>query len=129
MKEKIMVTAAVFGALAVAAGAFGAHGLQQVLSAKNLEVWKTAVQYQFYHAFALLFLATIAKYRTVLIKHTYWLFTTGTILFSGSLYLIACSDVLGWKAASVVGPVTPAGGLLLIAGWVTLGFAAYKRNN
>ena len=129
MKEKIILTAAIFGGLAVIAGAFGAHALQQALSPKNLDVWKTAVQYQFYHCFALLFLATIAKYRTPLIKHTYWLFTGGIVLFSGSLYLISCRDLLGWKAAGVIGPVTPAGGLLLIAGWVTLGFAAFKRNN
>ncbi len=129
MKEKIILTAAIFGGLAVIAGAFGAHALQQTLSPKNIEIWKTAVQYQFYHTFALLFLATIARYKTSLIKHAYWLFSLGIILFSGSLYLLACRDLIGWKSAEVIGPVTPAGGLLLIAGWIILAFAAFKKNN
>ena len=129
MKEKIILTASVFGGLAVIAGAFGAHALQQALSPKNIETWKTAVQYQFYHTFALLFLATIARYKTSLIKHAYWLFSFGIILFSGSLYLLACRDLLGWKSAEVIGPVTPAGGLLFIAGWITLAFAAFKKNS
>ncbi len=59
MKKRIIITASVFGILAVVAGAFGAHGLQGSLSPKNMEVWHTAVQYQFYHVFALLFLSTL----------------------------------------------------------------------
>ncbi len=127
MKRKIIITAAIFGALAVIAGAFGAHGLQGLLSAKYLDVWHTAVQYQFYHVFALLFLSIIVTANDNLINACYYLFTWGIIFFSGSLYLLSCSELLGWDWLIFMGPVTPLGGLLFIAGWVVLGIAAYKN--
>lgn len=124
MKRRIIITAAIFGALAVIAGAFGAHGLEGKLSAKYLDVWHTAVQYQFYHVFALLFLSLIATTNNKLINTCYYLFTWGIIFFSGSLYLLSCSELLGWDWLIFMGPVTPLGGLLFIAGWITLGIAA-----
>jgi uncharacterized membrane protein YgdD (TMEM256/DUF423 family) len=126
MKKRIIVTAAIFAAIAVIAGAFGAHGLEGKLSPKSLEVWHTAVQYQFYHVFALLFLATLARYKSILLTNCYYLFTFGIIFFSGSLYLLACSDLLKWEWLPVMGPITPLGGLLFIAGWVVLAIAAIK---
>ena len=126
MKKKIIITASIFGALEVIAGAFGAHGLQGKLSPKNMEVWHTAVQYQFYHVFALLFLSTLTRFKTRLVGHCYYLFTLGIVLFSGSLYLLACSELLDWSWIPVVGPITPLGGLLFIGGWIMLGFAAPK---
>ena len=127
MKKKIIITASVFGVLAVIAGAFGAHGLEGLLSPKNMEVWHTAVQYQFYHVFALLFLSTLSRFKTRLIGHCYYLFTIGIVLFSGSLYLLACNDLLDWSWIPVAGPITPIGGLLFIAGWVMLGIAALRN--
>jgi uncharacterized membrane protein YgdD (TMEM256/DUF423 family) len=127
MKEKIIVTAAIFGVLAVIAGAFGAHSLQGVLSAKNLEVWHTAVEYQFFHVFAILFLSTLTRFKIKLINECYYLFSLGIICFSGSLYLLACRDLLEWNWLSIIGPLTPLGGLLFIAGWLALGVAAYKH--
>ena len=127
MKEKIIVTASVFGVLAVIAGAFGAHSLQTVLSAKNMEVWHTAVEYQFFHVFAILFLSTLTRFRIKLINECYYLFSLGIICFSGSLYLLACRDLLEWNWLSIIGPLTPLGGLLFIAGWLALGVAAYKH--
>ena len=127
MKEKIIITASVFGVLAVIAGAFGAHSLQSVLSPKGLEIWHTAVQYQFYHVFALLFLSTLSRFKVKIINECYYLFTFGIILFSGSLYLLACRDLLGWEHLDFIGPVTPLGGLLFIGGWITLAIAAYKN--
>jgi uncharacterized membrane protein YgdD (TMEM256/DUF423 family) len=127
MKRRIIITATIFGVLAVIAGAFGAHGLQGSLSPRDLDIWHTGVQYQFYHAFALIALSTITRLRTNLIKHIYFLFSVGIVLFSGSLYLLACKDLLNWSwIALVMGPVTPIGGLLFIAGWITLGVAALK---
>lgn len=127
MNKQIIVTAAFFGLLAVIAGAFGAHALQAVLNPKQLDVWHTAVQYQFYHVFALLFLATLTRFKNNMVLTTYYLFTFGIILFSGSLYLLACRDVLGWSWIHVFGPITPVGGLLFIVGWVTLAIAGYKN--
>jgi uncharacterized membrane protein YgdD (TMEM256/DUF423 family) len=127
MKEKIIVTASIFGILAVIAGAFGAHSLQAVLSAKNMEVWHTAVEYQFFHVFAILFLSTLTRFKIKLINECYYLFSLGIICFSGSLYLLACRDLLEWNWLSVIGPLTPLGGLLFIAGWLALGVAAYKH--
>ena len=127
MKKKIIITASVFGMLAVVAGAFGAHGLEGSLTLKNMEVWHTAVQYQFYHVFALLFLATLTRGRSRLINDCYYLFSLGIIFVSGSLYLLSCRDMLGWSWLPLIGPGTPIGGLLFIGGWVTLGIAALRN--
>jgi uncharacterized membrane protein YgdD (TMEM256/DUF423 family) len=128
MKKRIIITASAFGMLAVIAGAFGAHGLEGYLSPKNMEIWRTAVQYQFYHVFALLYLSKLTRHKTRLIKDCYYLFTFGIICFSGSLYLLSCRDLLDWHSLSVIGPLTPIGGLLFIAGWVTLGVAAFRNS-
>ena len=127
MKKKIIITASVFGAIAVIAGAFGAHGLQGLLSEKDLEVWHTAVQYQFYHVFALLFLSTLTGNTTRLINYCYSLFTFGILFFSGSLYLLSCRDLIGWNWLIFMGPITPLGGLLFIAGWIALALAAFRN--
>jgi uncharacterized membrane protein YgdD (TMEM256/DUF423 family) len=127
MNKQIILTASLFGVLAVIAGAFGAHALQAVLNPRQLDVWHTAVQYQFYHVFALLFLSSLTRFKNNMVLTTYYLFTFGIILFSGSLYLLACRDLLGWSWLPMVGPVTPIGGLLFIAGWVTLAIAGYKN--
>jgi uncharacterized membrane protein YgdD (TMEM256/DUF423 family) len=126
MKEKIFITASVFGALAVIAGAFAAHGLQGRLSARDMQVWNTAVQYQFYHVFALLALAQLSRYKTRLVNNCYYLFTFGIIFFSGSLYLLASSELTGWGWVHLIGPVTPLGGVLFIGAWITMGIGALK---
>ena len=114
--------------LAVIAGAFGAHGLRAYLAPQNLEVWHTAVQYQFYHVFALLFLSTFINKNNKLTIAAYYLFAVGIVFFSGSLYLLSCRDLLGWGWLIAVGPVTPLGGLFFIIGWLVLGLAAFKNN-
>jgi uncharacterized membrane protein YgdD (TMEM256/DUF423 family) len=129
MKKKIFVTAAIFGALAVIAGAFAAHGLQGRLAPREMQVWNTAVQYQFYHVFALLALASLSRYKTRLVNDCYFLFTFGIIFFSGSLYLLAARELLGWNWLPLIGPVTPFGGLLFIGGWITMGVAATKKTS
>jgi len=126
MKKRIFITASVLGALAVIAGAFAAHGLQGRLSAKEMEVWHTAVQYQFYHVFALLALSILDRYNTSLVRNCYYLFTLGIVFFSGSLYLLASRELLGWGWLIVIGPVTPLGGVLFIGGWITMAVAAMK---
>ena len=129
MNKKIIITASIFGVLAVITGAFGAHGLKEKLTASQLEVWHTAVQYHFYHVFALLFLSTFARFKNNMIVTSFYFFTFGIILFSGSLYLMACRDMLGLSANLVktIGPITPIGGLLFIIGWLMLAFAALRH--
>lgn len=126
MNKTIIITASVFGALAVIFGAFGAHSLKSYLSLYELDIWHTAVQYQFYHVLALLFLSTFTRFKNKLIAASYYLFTFGILFFSGSLYL-ACRDLLGWAWIEIMGPVTPLGGLLFIAGWITLAMAAFRN--
>jgi uncharacterized membrane protein YgdD (TMEM256/DUF423 family) len=127
MKKTIIVTAAILGALAVVAGAFGAHGLQNAVSAKDLDIWHTAVQYHFYHVFAMLFLSTLTKYSDKLVRDCYYLFLFGIVLFSGSLYLLTFHEVKGYEWTVTLGPITPIGGLLFIVGWVILAVAAIKK--
>ena len=129
MKKRIFITAAVLGALAVIMGAFGAHALQNILKPEELRVWHTGVQYQFYHTAALLGLSGLSRYKTRLVKDAYYLFLTGIILFSGSLYLLACQTQLGIGWLSFIGPLTPLGGVLLIGGWIIMGIAATKSRS
>jgi uncharacterized membrane protein YgdD (TMEM256/DUF423 family) len=98
-------------ALGVALGAFGAHSLKEVLAATphGTETWKTAVLYHLIHAVAL-WVVALQK----LSLRAWWLFAGGILCFSGSLYLLAAMQ---WKW---LGPVTPLGGVLFIAGWITL---------
>lgn len=102
------------GLTAVVLGAFGAHALKGILSeAGTLEVWQTAVDYHMWHALALVLCAVISK-RGRSMTLAVILFTVGILLFSGSLYWLALGGP-GW-----LGPVTPLGGLSLMAGWAAL---------
>ncbi|CAM4035186.1 Uncharacterized membrane protein YgdD, TMEM256/DUF423 family [Pedobacter westerhofensis] len=127
MNRRIILTASFFGAVAVMFGAFGAHSLKNVLSADQLAIWTKGIEYQFYHTFALLFLSTFARFRTKLVDISYFCFTIGIVLFSGSLYLLATREITHISFVNIIGPVTPLGGLLLIAGWAMLFFAALKN--
>ncbi len=129
MNKRIIITASLLGVLAVITGAFGAHGLKAIITSAQLETWHTAVQYNFYHVFALLFLSTFARFKNNLIVSAYYFFTFGIVLFSGSLYLLACKDVLGLNPgfANVIGPITPVGGLLFILGWIMVALAALRH--
>ncbi len=125
MNKRIIITAAIFGILAVIFGAFGAHILKQMINVTQLEIWQTGVQYHFYHTLALLFLSTFARFKNNLINIASYCFVFGIICFSGSLYLMALKDVLSINT-KFIGPVTPFGGLLFIFGWVCLLLAAIK---
>ncbi len=127
MNKRIIIIASVFGMLAVILGAFGAHALKTLLDPADLQVWKTAVEYQFYHTLALLFLSTFSRSRSRLINLSSWFFTLGIILFSGSLYLLAAKDLLNMNQFSFIGPLTPIGGLFFILGWISLLIATLKN--
>ena len=123
--SRIRQIAAIFGIIAVIFGAFGAHALKAQLSATALENWKTAVNYQFVHALALLLLATLPINR--LIRLSAWFFALGIVCFSGSLYLLSIREILTINTA-FVGPITPIGGLFFIIGWLCIFFSAFKKN-
>jgi uncharacterized membrane protein YgdD (TMEM256/DUF423 family) len=107
----------------VAAGAFGAHGLKARLSAEMLAIFETGVRYQMYHAFALLFVAwASSRFSGSLLTTAGWLFVVGTILFSGSLYLLSLTETR-W-----LGAITPLGGVAFLGGWLCLAWAALKSN-
>lgn len=125
MNKRIIITAAIFGILAVILGAFGAHVIKAMISNSQMEIWHTAVQYHFYHTLALLFLSTFARFKNNLINIASYCFVFGIICFSGSLYLMALKDVLSINT-KILGPITPFGGLLFIFGWIGLLLAAIK---
>lgn len=127
MNKKIILTASLFGLLAVILGAFGAHGLEGKISDYHLQTFKTANQYHFYHTFALLFLSTFSRAKSQSIRVSYIFFTLGILLFSGSLYLLSVRELLGITKVSLLGPITPLGGLCFMVGWVGLFIAALKN--
>jgi uncharacterized membrane protein YgdD (TMEM256/DUF423 family) len=126
MNKRIILTAAFFGALAVILGAFGAHSLKNIIDAPAISIWQKGVEYQFYHTFAILYLSTFARYKNKLIGFSFLFFSLGIIFFSGSLYLLALKEVYTGHFASILGPITPIGGLCFILGWVSLFLAALK---
>lgn len=113
-------TGSILGALAVMFGAFGAHALKGKLSPEYLEIFETAVRYQMYHALALVAVGLVAtRIEANILKAAGVSFFLGTVVFSGSLYVLTLTGIK-W-----LGMVTPFGGLLLIAGWVALAVAAF----
>ncbi len=104
---------AIFAFFGVAAGAFGAHALKSRLSPEYLSVFEVGVRYQMYHALALLILPTLSL-PAIYLSLAGWFLTSGIVLFSGSLYILALTSVSAW------GAVTPIGGLLLLAGWASI---------
>lgn len=107
-------------ALAVAAGAFGAHGLKRILSVDELAVWQTAVLYHLIHGLGLILVAQgMPTANSPWLVRSAILLTAGTVLFSGSLYAITLTG------ATWLGPLTPLGGASLIAGWLCLMIAAW----
>ena len=111
-------TAAILGLLAVALGAFGAHGLKHLLAQNGTTtIWEKAVFYHFIHAVMLFVLAERKTFPVV----AWWSFLVGIVIFSGSLYLLAVTNVQ-W-----LGAVTPLGGVSLLLGWGWLGCAAVRQ--
>jgi uncharacterized membrane protein YgdD (TMEM256/DUF423 family) len=123
MEKRFLIAGSIFGGIAVALGAFGAHALKNMLSEQNLRIFHTAVEYQFYHALALLITGVVGgKIRNKQINWSGNLFIAGIILFSGSLYCLSAFENLSW-----VGMLTPVGGLCLITGWLMLFLSSLKK--
>ncbi|HXG00294.1 MAG TPA: DUF423 domain-containing protein [Bacteroidota bacterium] len=122
--ELFIVFGCVSAALGVAAGAFGAHGLKGILAPDLLAVYETAVRYQMYHALGLLAVGGLdARFHSRFVAVAGWCFVTGTVLFSGSLYVLTLARVQ-W-----LGAVTPFGGLAFIIGWLLLAVGVRKQES
>lgn len=113
------VIGAFFGMTAIVFGAFGAHALKKIMTAEQLSSFETGVKYQMYHALVLLMLSFNRNLDTSLEKYMIYCFVLGTFLFSFSIYGLCISGAKGRKWR-FLGPVTPLGGLFLVAGWAML---------
>ena len=121
----LLITGSVFMALAVVFGAFGAHFVQDRLTAERFDVYQTAVQYHFYHALGLLIVGTVSLWmkESVWLKRSGIFLTAGILIFSGSLYLLTLTDT-GW-----FGMITPVGGFAFILGWLFFAVAIIKQQD
>ncbi len=124
--RNFLTISAALGAIAVILGAFGAHGLKNLLSPYQLEIWNKGVFYQFIHVLALLFCGIINHLKPL--KHFSYAmiaFLIGIICFSGSLYLLAIRDFIAFPA-TILGPITPIGGLFFVGGWIVMALGIRK---
>ena len=120
--QTILISGAIFMALSVLLGAFGAHALKTRLTPDMILIYKIGVEYQFYHSLGLLFTGLIGfQIQSKWVGRTAMFLGVGIILFSGSLYLIALSGI------KAIGAITPIGGLSFVAGWISLAIAVWKR--
>ena len=120
--RNILLSGAVFMALGVLFGAFGAHALKKTLSPEMLVVYKTGVEYQFYHALGLLLIGLIGfRIESKWLRWSGILMIFGILVFSGSLYALSISGI------KILGAITPIGGLAFVAGWICLAIALLKK--
>jgi uncharacterized membrane protein YgdD (TMEM256/DUF423 family) len=119
----VFVAGSVLAGLAVVLGAFGAHGLQAVVTPQRLATFETGVRYQIFHALALMVMAlAIERWPERRLARAAWWLLGGTVVFSGSLYLLVVTGV-GW-----LGAVTPFGGAAMIAGWSMTVWESLRRS-
>ena len=119
--QRFLVIGSILAGCGVAAGAFGAHALKEILDAPMLQVFETATRYVMYHAFGLCVVSwAIDRYPGQGLEKSAWLFLLGILLFSGSLYVVSLAGIR-W-----VGAVTPIGGLAFMAGWALLGWGVWR---
>ena len=123
MGRLFLILGSVSAFVGVALGAFGAHALKERLGPEMLSIFETGVRYQMYHAFGILAVAwAVSQWPQVNAGISGWLFVAGTILFSGSLYVIALTNERWF------GAVTPFGGVLFLAGWLWLAWGVWRLN-
>ena len=128
MRKTFLSLGALSGAIAVALGAFGAHGLKKIVSPDAVTVFQTGVHYQMYHTLALLVVAIV--YDRLPNKWILWagyFFSFGILFFSGSLYLITVLKTGEKTVPALVGAITPFGGLMFICGWLCLLIGVLKK--
>ena len=119
-RKVFIILGALNALMAVGTGAFGAHGLEGKLSDKYMSVWEKATTYQMYHGLGLLVLGILSGTTSINVNWAGWLIFLGIVFFSGSLYILALTQI------KILGAITPIGGLLFIAGWLMLVIATIK---
>ena len=129
MNKRILILATVLGLTSVIIGAFGAHGLKEVLNTEQLQTFEVGVRYQMYHALFLLFIGLIGKISEKTKSTIFYLVLVGVIFFSASIYGLATNDLTGFDFKKIA-LITPIGGALLIASWAILliNFLKLKKN-
>ena len=121
--QKFLMIGAILAGAGVAAGAFGAHALKEILDAPMLQVFETATRYLMYHAFGLCIVSlAMDRYPEQRLEKSGWLFLIGILLFSGSLYAVSLAGIR-W-----LGAITPVGGLTFIVGWILLGWGVWRNS-
>jgi len=116
-RSPLVALGALNAAIAVAAGAFGAHALRERLEPRALEIFETAARYQMYHALGILLCGALATRGA---QQAGWALQVGIVIFSGSLYALALTGVKG------LGAITPIGGVAFLAGWLWLAWSAWR---
>lgn len=119
MDKKLLITSTVLGALAVVLGAFAAHGLENKLDATAMASFQTGVRYQMYHALLLLGVGALPLLSKKVKQITFLLVLLGVLLFSGSIYCLSTNQLTDFDF-SIIGFITPIGGLMLIISWLIL---------
>jgi len=129
MHKGFLKTAALLGSLTVCLGAFAAHSMKEKISDYALATFETGVRYQFYHVFALFLTGILYKeFRHKTTLWAGWLFITGIILFSGSLYFLAFIQAAVKPGYTWIGVITPFGGIAYICGWIMLLISFFKKS-
>jgi len=130
MNKIFLIIGTILAGLAVALGAFGAHGLKKLVGPETISTYQTGVQYQMYHALALLLLGVLyERSQSSLINFAGFFFIAGVVLFSGSLYLLVSLKAMNKLDITGIGIMTPIGGLLFIVGWILLLISLVKKIN
>ena len=120
MYKQLIITGAISAFVAVALGAFAAHGLKQQLGEYELAIWQTAVTYQMYHALGLILIGLLSNSLSINLNIPGWLMFSGILLFSGSLYILSLSGI------KALGMITPVGGLCFLIAWIWVAVAVFK---
>ncbi len=120
MYRQLIITGTLSALLAVALGAFAAHGLKQHLGEYEIRIWQTAVDYQMYHSLGLILTGLLAHCLSINLNKPGWIMLAGIILFSGSLYALSLSGIRS------LGMITPLGGLCFIMSWLWLSISLYR---
>ena len=125
MGRSLLIWGAIFGLIAIILGAFAAHGLKPLLSIEQIQTFETGVKYQMYHALFLLFLGGVPVASEKVKRICFYLTLFGVFFFSGSIYLLATNSLTSFDY-TVLGPITPVGGTLLLIAWLVLLISFFK---